>query len=238
MADGGRDVDGLVTHEPLAAKGELRQRINQSLLLLAARRHGFGHRAEGGCVRVRIGQRHLCECKLESDWGAELVRHVGGKAFLAIERRRSGWCLIRRHSDRAARDGVRGAGRQCGPLASRATFARVIAPCVTPTQASAAAMNAGALRSTPAAWIICPVICPWGSGSGKPVMPWVRRQRANARNTCLDGSPAWLLLLGAVRIPLHAFCAEWKAGAALALAGPAIAVATLPSGFVVICGSG
>ena len=48
-----------------------------------------------------------------------------------------------------------------------------------------------------------------------------------------------MLLLCAGRIPLHAFCAVRKAGAALALAGPAIAIlATLPSGFVVTCGSG
>ena len=75
-------------------------------------------------------------------------------------------------------------------------------------------------------------------GSGKSEMPWVCRQCANARNSCLDGPLGPLVLLCARRIPLHAFCADWKAGAALALAGPAIAMETLPPGFVVTCGSG
>jgi hypothetical protein len=66
----------------------------------------------------------------------------------------------------------------------------------------------------------------------------VCRQCANARSSCLDGPPGPLLLLCASRIPLHAFCADRKAGTALPLAGPAIAVATLPSGFVGTCGSG
>jgi hypothetical protein len=65
----------------------------------------------------------------------------------------------------------------------------------------------------------------------------VCKQCANARNSCLDG-PLGPLVLCASRIPLHAFCADRKAGAALALAGPATAIATLPSGFVVTCGSG
>jgi hypothetical protein len=110
LADSGRDVDGLLKDKPTPAMGELRERINQTLLLLAARRDVFGHRTEGGWVRVGIGERRFYECKLKSDRRAELVRHVGDKAFVAIEGCRSRWCPIRRHSDRAARDGVWDAG--------------------------------------------------------------------------------------------------------------------------------
>jgi hypothetical protein len=110
LADGGRDVHGLVTDEPTPAKGELRQPINQPLLLLADRRDVSGHRAEGGWVRIRIGERRFYKRKLKSDRRAELVRHVGDKAFAAREACRSRWCPIRGQSDRAARDGVRDAG--------------------------------------------------------------------------------------------------------------------------------
>jgi len=128
--------------------------------------------------------------------------------------------------------------RQCARLTRRAMPARVMAPCVTPTQASAAVMNDVALRSTPEALIICPVICPWGSGSGKSEMPCVCTQCANARNSCLDGPLGPLVLLCARRIPLHAFCADRKAGEAPGPDWPAIPIATLPPGFVVTCGSG
>ena len=78
--------------------------------------------------------------------------------------------------------------------------ARVIAPCVTPTQASAVVLKDGALRSTPEALIICPVIWPWVLGSGKSAKPWVCRQCANARNSCLDAPETFAKAIARVEV--------------------------------------
>ena len=158
---GGRgEVDGLPSQIAVLAVDEGEQRLEQPLLPPAGGNNALAHLSHRGRVGVRVGERGLRERELQGDLAAQLVSGVGDEAPVRFARVTG----ERRQCPTAG-------SVQCGPLISRATFARVMAPCVTPTQASAAVMKDGAFRSTPEALIICPVIRPWGLGSGKSGMP-------------------------------------------------------------------
>ena len=104
------DVDRLVTREPALADGEIEERLDQALLLLAAGDYLLAHRAQRGRVRVRIGERQLHQRELERDRSAELVRDIGDKALPTLERLRGASCGEDR--DRGGcRRGVRHAGK-------------------------------------------------------------------------------------------------------------------------------
>ena len=69
------------------------------------------------------------------------------------------------------------------PLVAWMTSAREIAPFDADAQARPAVRTCGAVRSIPAAWIICTDRSPWAFGSGNPLMPRLLRQRANASSS-------------------------------------------------------
>ena len=155
----GGEVDGLPSQISALAADEGEQRPEQPFLPLAGGDHALAHLSHGGGVGAWVGERGLRKRELEGDLTAQLVSGKGDETPVHFARVTEG-------RQRPTTGCV-----QCARLTRRATPARVMAPCVTPTQASAAAVKDGALRSTPEASIICPVICPWVLGSGNSEMP-------------------------------------------------------------------
>ena len=88
------------------------------------------------------------------------------------------------------------------PLVAWMTSARVIAPFDADAQASPAVRTCGAVRSTPAAWIICTDKSPWAFGSGNPLMPRPP-QAAREREQLLAVNPLLLSLGREVRIRME-----------------------------------
>ena len=78
-----RQVDPVTADEPAAAAGKGEARLEQPFLLQAGVEDIPSDFPPGGSIRERIGESQLEEGTLRRQWRAQLVRKIGGKAFLA-----------------------------------------------------------------------------------------------------------------------------------------------------------